>query len=229
MLKLLSYNNDASPNITFSTSLGNFISITGFLYKLYLASFVINVAINVTSFCILFVNSVLSNPKSIFVSASFISSSLLFVVLYTSCFSSLSSFVSSSIFFSLSTHVISSVTFIFLLSIFVILSFICFVFSIAISPSSTGLLIFTTISDISSYVISTFPFSSASVSLFTSPNTSPFVFCIWIFPSSPNLLKISFLFIFVLLYTTSSVSSSFSLLFTKLFLDFISISSAISL
>ena len=72
-IKLLSlFNNDVFPKITLSTSSGNFISITGFLNRLYFTSFEINFNVKLTSFTVLFVQFCLSTDKSTLVCESFI-------------------------------------------------------------------------------------------------------------------------------------------------------------
>ena len=148
ILKLSLYNNCVSPNTTFSTSCGNWISITGFLNRLYSGLFVTSVAVIVVSFCALFVHSVLLKLISILVFASFICSSFVFSKLYfssiTSCVS-LFSCVCSISFCTLFIHFTVLFDIILLLFKSVIEAFKDFLFSIFKSPIFTGFVVFTII------------------------------------------------------------------------------------
>ena len=145
ILKLSLYNNCVSPNTTFSTSCGNWISITGFLNKLYSGLFVTSVAVIVVSFCTLFVHSVLLKLTSTLVLASFISSSFVFSYTYCSFAISFVSCVCSSFVSILFIHFTVLFEIILLLFKSVIEAFKDFLFSIFKSPIFTGFVVFTII------------------------------------------------------------------------------------
>ena len=145
--KALSYKTNIFPKVTFSTSAGNFISITGFLNKLYLASFDTKVAVKFTWFNEFAIKAFLSIDKSTFVSVPFICVSLLSEKLYTiSCSVSISSVFSVS---SISSVSVGSTSTLFmqliLVSVFIVVAFkstivslIAFLFSIFIVPTFSG-------------------------------------------------------------------------------------------